>query len=208
MTVLPVLEIERIGWGNMARGRRVNSSGERSKQLLLDKAIELFSTHGYHQTKISDIVKAANLTQPTFYLYFQSKESLFNDLNEQFQRELLEIFRLYKPSKQGNLRAEILENLKNTFDFFKKNPNLTKIGFFESANAETVKAELVKEMVDILDNERGSLTVAPHTLAESLLGSVERLTLNSLLTERTEPEKLAEEIVDIYFVREFEKAGV
>ena len=72
----------------MARGRRVNSSGERSKQLLLKKAIELFSTHGYHQTKISDIVKAANVTQPTFYLYFQSKESLFNDLNEQFRNDL------------------------------------------------------------------------------------------------------------------------
>ena len=192
----------------MARGRRVNSSGERSKQLLLDKAIELFSTHGYHQTKISDIVKAANLTQPTFYLYFQSKESLFNDLNEQFEQELLEVFHVNRQRKLENLRTQILENLKNTFSFFKKNPNLTKIGFFESANAEKVKLELVKEIVHILDNERGSLSVDSHTLAESLLGSMERLTLSSLLTDRKEPEKLAEDIVDIYFVSEYEKTGV
>ena len=209
MTVLPVLEIERIGWKNMARGRRVNSSGERSKQLLLDKAIELFSTYGYHQTKISDIVKAANLTQPTFYLYFQSKESLFNDLNEQFQQELMEMFKVTNEySVHMNLRTKILENLKNIFAFFKKNPNLTKIGFYESSNAEQVKSELVKEMVSILNNERGSFTVDSHILAESLLGSMERLTLNSLLTDRTEPDKLAEDIVDIYFVKEYEKTTV
>jgi len=54
----------------LPRGRKANSSGEKSKKLLLEKAIELFSQRGYHETKISDIVKAANLTQPTFYLYF------------------------------------------------------------------------------------------------------------------------------------------
>lgn len=192
----------------MARGRRVNSNGERSKQLLLDKAIELFSTHGYHQTKISDIVKAANLTQPTFYLYFQSKESLFKDLNEQFQKELIEVFQMHKPSHSGNLRLELLENLKNTFKFFKKNPNLTKIGFYESPNAEQVKGQLVSEIVDVLNNERGQFTVDSHTLAESMLGSIERLTLSALLTDRKDPEKLANDIVDIYFVSEKEQVNV
>ena len=191
----------------MARGRRVNSSGERSKQLLLDKAIELFSTHGYHQTKISDIVKAANLTQPTFYLYFQSKESLFNDLNEQFQKELLQVFKEHDVhGVNTSSREKILENLKNTFTFFKKNPNLTKIGFYESANAENVKSELVGELVKVIEKEHVQSSVDPHTLAESLLGSVERLTLNSLLTDRKEPQKLAEDIVDIYFVKEYENA--
>ena len=75
----------------MARGRKVNSNGERSKQLLLEKAIELFSINGYYETKISDIVTAANVTQPTFYLYFKSKEKLFSDLNEEFKKNLLPI---------------------------------------------------------------------------------------------------------------------
>lgn len=192
----------------MARGRRVNSSGEKSKQLLLDKAIELFSIYGYHQTKISDIVKAANLTQPTFYLYFQSKESLFNDLNEQFQRELLEVFRCNTQSNQSNLRNKMLENLKKMFNFFEKNPNLTKIGFYESSNSEKVKSQLAREIAQILENERGNYVVDSNILADSLLGSVERLTLSALLTNDKDPEQLAEDIVDIYFVREHEKIGV
>lgn len=76
---------------NLPRGRKVNSSGEKSKKLLLEKAIELFSQRGYHETKISDIVKAANLTQPTFYLYFTHKESLYTDLLSQFNNSLITV---------------------------------------------------------------------------------------------------------------------
>ena len=59
----------------MARGRKFNSNGEQSKQLLLEKAIELFSDKGYHHTKISDIVKAANVTQPTFISILKARMS-------------------------------------------------------------------------------------------------------------------------------------
>ena len=82
----------------MAKGRKINSNGERSKQLLLEKAMELFSMKGYYETKISDIVKAANVTQPTFYLYFESKDSLYNDLNKKFMYEFDQI--IHKPSEQ------------------------------------------------------------------------------------------------------------
>ena len=172
----------------MARGRRVNSSGEKSKQLLLEKAIELFSIHGYHQTKISDIVKAANLTQPTFYLYFQSKESLFKDLNTDFKNRLYDIFNngLTQTVQDVKcIRAQLTENL---------NPNLTKIGFYESEEAKHVKAELVKRLVATIGNEKGQFTalnhVDIHILAESFVGSVERLTLTNLLTKQTQINSL------------------
>ncbi|MEG0615714.1 MAG: helix-turn-helix domain-containing protein, partial [Oscillospiraceae bacterium] len=87
------------------------------------KAVELFSTNGYHQTKISDIVKASNLTQPTFYLYFQSKESLYNDLNEKFQQGLNQVFSnnlLYTISNNtGN--ETIQGQLEQLFDYFVEN---------------------------------------------------------------------------------------
>lgn len=195
----------------MARGRRVNSSGEKSKQLLLEKAIELFSRHGYHQTKISDIVKAANLTQPTFYLYFQSKESLFKDLNTDFQNRLYEIFNdslMQTVEDVKSVRAQLTEHLKRIFSYFVQNPNLTKIGFYESEEAIHVKDELVNRVVATIKNEQGQFAalnhVDVHILAESLVGSIERLTLTNLLTNKREPEKLAEDIVNIYFAEEKE----
>ena len=186
----------------MARGRRVNSNGERSKQLLLEKAIELFSTHGYHQTKISDIVKAANLTQPTFYLYFQSKESLFNDLNEQFQNDLIGVFS-DNEGKTEEVGSNVELSLKKIFDYFVQNPNLTKIGFYESEQANEVKELLVEKFEEAIQVEcRDSDTVqkvGSRTLAESLLGSMERLTLTTLLTNKKSSNELSAELVNIYF---------
>lgn len=194
----------------MARGRRVNSSGERSKQLLLEKAIELFSAHGYHQTKISDIVKAANLTQPTFYLYFHSKESLFNDLNSEFQTSFYEIFNDGLAHLEGNenIRKQMFTMLKDLFSYFVQHPNLTKIGFFESAEAEEMKRELADRLVDTVTvhNIKGSMLdhVDTRIFVESLLGSVERLTLTNLLTEKRTPDMLAEDIINIYFAEQEE----
>ena len=192
----------------MARGRRVNSSGEKSKKLLLEKAIELFSTHGYHQTKISDIVKAASLTQPTFYLYFQSKETLFNDLNEKFQNDLIEIFTNTEETVSATKNAnELIEqNLKCIFDYFIENPNLTKIGFYEAEQSSVLKQLLVSKIENVINDNSKDYPVAKrvnsNVLAESLVGSMERLTLTNLLTNKSNPEKLAQEISTIYFSTE------
>lgn len=190
----------------MARGRKVNSNGERSKQLLLEKAIELFSTHGYHETKISDIVKAANLTQPTFYLYFQSKDKLFNDLNEEFKNNLFIIFneKLEKIKKgQADSRQFIYESIENVFQYFYENPNLTKIGFYESPDANNLKDQIIQLFMKTLNNERGEFSihneVEVETLAHSVLGSIERLTLRYILTKQQSPEKLAKDVLNIYF---------
>ena len=192
----------------MARGRRVNSSGEKSKKLLLEKAIELFSTHGYHQTKISDIVKAASLTQPTFYLYFQSKETLFNDLNEKFQNDLIEIFTNTEETVSATKNAnELIEqNLKCIFDYFIENPNLTKIGFYEAEQSSVLKQLLVSKIENVINENLKECPVVKrvnsNVLAESLVGSMERLTLTNLLTNKSNPEKLAQEISTIYFSTE------
>ena len=192
----------------MARGRRVNSCGEKSKKLLLEKAVELFSTYGYHQTKISDIVKSANLTQPTFYLYFQSKESLFNDLNEKFHNELTEIFSSSTNDiNNGKIGIDLIQgSLTHIFEFFVENPNLTKIGFYEAEQSTAVKEMLVSELIHILNTQLKDSNVLKQAdatiLAESLIGSVERLTLTNLLTNKTSPEQLAKEICMIYFATE------
>ena len=243
----------------MARGRRVNSSGEKSKKLLLEKAIELFSTYGYHQTKISDIVKAASLTQPTFYLYFQSKESLFNDLNEKFQNDLIEIIKKTEDNKRlinecnekieekqdelldipreidrlnyqlmlltmevcydaietnteeivgatKNANELIEQNLRCIFDYFIENPNLTKIGFYEAEQSSVLKQLLVSKIENVINDNSKDYPVAKrvnsNVLAQSLVGSMERLTLTNLLTNKSNPEKLAEEISLIYFSNE------
>jgi len=53
------------------------TKGERTRQRLLELAIEHFGRQGYRTTSVSEIARAAGLTQATAYAYFDNKESLF-----------------------------------------------------------------------------------------------------------------------------------
>ncbi|MFY3791585.1 TetR/AcrR family transcriptional regulator [Ureibacillus sp. MALMAid1270] len=190
----------------MARGRKVNSNGERSMKLLREKAIELFSEYGYFQTKISDIVKAAKVTQPTFYLYFESKESLYKDIIIDFQTNLEKIFDESKNAQETdqNTTQLVQEILIRLFTFFAENPHLTKIGLYET-NTPFVYDILLLKFKNFYEKHLYTFQtdeVSSQIFIQSLIGSVERLTKNALLSENIQPEKLASEISAIYFAKE------
>lgn len=56
---------------------------------IIDKALELFSTFHYENTRISDITQALNMGNGTFYRYFKSKEDLFLDCLERLPKVLV-----------------------------------------------------------------------------------------------------------------------
>ncbi|WP_155591939.1 TetR/AcrR family transcriptional regulator [Lysinibacillus cavernae] len=192
----------------MARGRKYNSNGERSKQLLLEKAIELFSDKGYHHTKISDIVKAANVTQPTFYLYFKSKDALYNDLNSQFQSGFLEVMSS-KPAEivENGLRGFVTlleQKLLSLFVYIIENPKLSKIGFFESEQSHLVKTQLTQQLIHLIylhdcDKDLQLYSVDIKIMIDCLVGSMERLIVTNLLEQKRLPAELANDIVQLYF---------
>ncbi|MEV1319759.1 TetR family transcriptional regulator [Micromonospora arborensis] len=49
---------------------------ERTRQAIVDAAVDLFERHGYEGTKIADIAEAAEIGTRTFFSYFASKEEL------------------------------------------------------------------------------------------------------------------------------------
>jgi AcrR family transcriptional regulator len=53
---------------------------QQTRQLLLDKGLELFDSKGYAATTIDDIANAAGTTRTTFYLHFPSKAELMSEL--------------------------------------------------------------------------------------------------------------------------------
>lgn len=53
---------------------------EQRRQLILEKALELFVKRGYSDTKIGDIAKAAQMSTGLMFHYFDSKEQLYETL--------------------------------------------------------------------------------------------------------------------------------
>jgi len=61
----------------------------RTRQALIDAAVELFERHGYDKTTIADIAAAADISPRTFFGYFASKEDLlFADGDARLQTAL------------------------------------------------------------------------------------------------------------------------
>ena len=64
----------------MSVRRPRTARGEATRQKLLDAAESLFGRNGFHATSVTDVVRRAGVAQGTFYLYFESKESVFTEL--------------------------------------------------------------------------------------------------------------------------------
>ncbi|RJP19693.1 MAG: TetR/AcrR family transcriptional regulator [Candidatus Abyssobacteria bacterium SURF_5] len=70
----------------MARTHAAEIAREVTKRELLGAALEVFVAKGYPAATISDIVRAAGVTQGTFYLYFQNKKDIFAVLLQEYRK--------------------------------------------------------------------------------------------------------------------------
>jgi AcrR family transcriptional regulator len=50
------------------------------RQQILQSARDVFAKHGYHAAKVEDIVNAAGVARGTFYLYFEDKRAIFEEI--------------------------------------------------------------------------------------------------------------------------------
>src|ERR1700704_1906048 len=66
--------------GRPAQNRELRARGKRTMRKLLDAGAQVFAQRGYHAARVDDIVKLADTSHGTFYLYFSNKEDLFRAL--------------------------------------------------------------------------------------------------------------------------------
>lgn len=66
--------------GSPAAERALRAQGRRTLARLLDAGTQVVAEKGYHAARVDDIVRVADLSHGTFYLYFANKEELFRTL--------------------------------------------------------------------------------------------------------------------------------
>jgi AcrR family transcriptional regulator len=54
----------------------------RLRRQIIDTAIRLFRKQGYEKTRVDDIVKILEISQPTFFRYFPSKDAVLRDVGQ------------------------------------------------------------------------------------------------------------------------------
>lgn len=81
---LDLREQRRISRVNETSSRETLGLRERKKarlrQQIIDTSIRLFRKHGYENTRVEDIVQILEISQPTFFRYFPSKDAVLREV--------------------------------------------------------------------------------------------------------------------------------
>ncbi|KNC92018.1 acrEF/envCD operon transcriptional regulator [Trabulsiella odontotermitis] len=94
--------------------RKTKADALKTRQLLIDAAIEQFAQHGVTNTTLLDIADAAGVTRGAVYWHFNSKTELFNDMWEQQVplRDIVKYIRTENENPLMDLREKFITSLQ------------------------------------------------------------------------------------------------
>ena len=85
---------DRASLVSSATGRPLTKRGEATRRRILEAAEQVFAEHGYHEASIVKVTERAGVALGTFYLYFDSKRTVFEalviDLNSRVRQSMTE----------------------------------------------------------------------------------------------------------------------
>jgi AcrR family transcriptional regulator len=185
-----------------ADGRALSQRGTRTRQRVLEAAEAVFSEHGYHEASIVKITEAAGVGQGTFYLYFASKQEVFDELVRDLNRRVRHAMKEASSQGKTRLEAELL-GFRAYFRFTAEHPALYRI----IRQAEFVSPEMLRYHYDRLSAgyveglreaiERGEIAdLDPEVAAWALMGMGELIGMRWILWEEVGemPKGVLEEV--------------
>lgn len=184
---------------------RARTRSEITRAKLVDAAIEEFWLNGFHETKVSDIVARAGISQPAFYMYFPSKDAIYAFLVKRVRDELLSIVNatvippdLSRQAMMDGVRATIEAFLQ----YFVDNPHLSSIGYFQADTSGTIRDAVVSLISRKVAFEQGAgywrKDVDPIFFAECYGGTIERVIRGYLLTGKATAADLAMRVSELF----------
>jgi len=86
----------------------------RTRRAIADAAARLFAERGYEQVAVSDVAREAEVSDQTVYNYFQTKEQLVTDRDQQVQDELGRLIRTRAPgaTPAAAIREFVLDSVE------------------------------------------------------------------------------------------------
>jgi AcrR family transcriptional regulator len=183
-------------------GRELKAKGLETRRRLLDAAELVFAELGFYDASIVKITEAAGVAQGTFYLYFASKQEIFEelvrDLNVRVRHAMQEA------ASQGRNRIEVEQlGFRGYFAFTSEHPALYRI----IRQAEFVSPETLQHHYDKITEgyveglraamERGEVAAGnPEVLAWALMAAGEMLGMRWMLWNgrREMPDEVLQEL--------------
>lgn len=185
---------------------RDGKKGEATKERIVSVAAEVFALKGFSETKVSDIVTQAGVSQPAFYLYFKSKEQIFAELISRFENGLAALARnglAFGQVSETEFAERVRGNMRAVLEYFAKDRRLTRIALYQSGEARAIRARIAAIMGEVLlvNRRAGHLRRDLDTTAaaEALTGMIDRLTETWILDGNKTVDETAAALADLFF---------
>lgn len=160
---------------------------------ILSAAKRVFAAHGFHQTAIADVAKAAKLSYGTIYWYFDSKDALFRALTERAEQALWTHVATAVSGADGDDDPErtLTKGVRATFEFFVADPDAARLLAFDrfTDDIERLIVDAQHRGV-VVDAPARILAVSVAAVISSIAGRVEH-------EQDFDPEASAEVVVSL-----------
>ena len=198
--------------GNAGKRKTREERREDRKDALKTAAAEVFSAHGYHAAKVSQIVQKVGVAQGTFYLYYESKQQIFGELLSDFLTLVVETVAAWEPAELDSreiFREELTRVGLMLTEVLLENRALASIFFREALAVAPEFDAMIHEFYDTLAAmltdfnrilcERGLIEEMNFkVLAYMTIGQVERITQEYVVSgtlEDVEPREIVDHLV-------------
>lgn len=175
----------------------------RLRQQIIETAIRLFRKQGYEKTRVDDIVKILEISQPTFFRYFPSKDAVLRDVGQRgFEciAERLKSELSAKASTADRLRrlyhsmALEAEGDRPLWQAVVLSGAMDAVRSPEVRSAECRVAELLREIL-VQGQKRGEITSAfPVVHLAEFMEALYHTVVRQWTVDLTGPHKLTERV--------------
>ena len=176
--------------------------GRATKAKLMTAGVAVFSARGFRATRVDDIVKRARISHGTFYLYFSSKDDLFEQLVAEVASELSSLtdsLPAIRPTTES--RADLELWLVSFIELYSKYGPLIRSWTEAERGGMSTAEDVLGTVADALSAKvkiRKRKDFDPRIASLALLAMVERVNYFSVTGQVDEEvEQLARTLADI-----------
>lgn len=170
-----------------------------NRERLEAAAIEEFARHGLRGAKVSNIVAAARLTQPSFYRTWVSKEAAYEEIVTKTRQSWMSTARLVLDGPDAlPLDDRIRQGIERLFGALVNDIELTRLVLYEFQRTENRYEPFIEIYTEVIreaqQNGWVNDTIPAETLAHAYIALTRRFFMARMYTGQCAPHEAAVEL--------------
>jgi len=174
-------------------------STQETRSRILEAAVNVFASKGYHDTKVDDIVNQSQTSKGSFYFYFPSKQDIFMALVDTFA-DLLENRLRERLSLELSGTARVDAALRVCLEIFGQYRSLAKIALVQATGLgvafeekrQAVNQRFIEIVRENLDSAVADGSIPPldtEVAACAWVGALNEIVLRWVYTGQPDPQR-------------------